>query len=123
MSTIIDSDFSQVKLICRPEGDGFLIYAPHSGAYIYATPSGRDLVTTLTEVTTENDPATVLADRLGLAPAIATSWVQLTAKLLAGARPQETDLIGIDREQVGIWLLEEVMGDKGQRCETFGMPF
>lgn len=123
MTSITDTGFSKTKLICRQEGDGFLIHVPYSGAYIYATASGRDLVTMLAETPIEKNLVITLADRFGLVPAIAESWAHLVVKLLGGVRPGEADEESVDRRQVGAWLLEEIMGDKGQRCETFGMPF
>jgi hypothetical protein len=124
MTTSSEARPFRTKIVSRPEGSGFLIYVPESGAYLYATVDGRDLISLLADTPTTDDPVSSVARRFGLTANDAESRIQFVRHLLNRSLPDETAVsMSHEREGIGVWLLEEIMGDKGQRCETFGMPF
>jgi hypothetical protein len=123
VTTVSEKQEPAAHLVYRPEGSGFLVYAPNTGAYLFSTSRGRDLLEVLAESLGHDDCVATVARRFDLDQTAAGSWVALVTDLLACRRPDQAQSGSLDRDKVGVWLLEEVMGDVGQRCETFGMPF
>lgn len=120
MSATIRSGAQEYEV--RPEGSGYLFHVHDSGSYLYTTPFGHEIVRTLLDGASHDELILMVSRRLGIPPELALPYITTATSLLSGDVPGER-CESVNRERLGVWLLEEMMGPQGERCETFGMPF
>lgn len=102
----------------RQEGEGFVVYVPASGIYLYADATAHDVLVTLKSHHLDEVSAFV-AERLPGGAQDAEPLLATFIEILSGRRPD------LDPAASGWPLLcplSDIVGPDAARCETFGMP-
>ncbi len=102
----------------RQEGDGYVVYVPDTGTYLYADAAAHEALAELRAHRSVDQVGASIAVQLSKTEGEAKEFVAALVDVLAGRRSS----VGGSGQYLLLCPLSDVAGDSAYRCETFGMP-